>query len=142
MRGSRGFVLSVALPVVIFAGATVAAQSVSPSRGQPLLPSLPSISDVSLPHGVAAEVYLQSSRAGVNQFHVIFTTSGAASAGRNVPRVVASRTGGPTMALRVVKLSQGHYSAYAVFEPGTWRFTTVEMIDGRPQSFSIERVLS
>ena len=86
MRGWRGFVLSVALPVVIFAGATVAAQTVSPSRGQPLLPSLPSISEVSLPHGVAAEVYLQSSRAGVNQFHVIFTSSGAASpAARSVP---------------------------------------------------------
>ena len=51
MRGVRGFVLSVAVPVVIFAGATVAAQAVSPSRGQPLLPSLPSISDVTLPHG-------------------------------------------------------------------------------------------
>ncbi len=46
------------------------------------------------------------------------------------------------MALRVVRLSPGHYTAYAVFEPGTWRFTTVEMIDGRPQAFSIERVLS
>jgi len=143
MRGWRGFVLSVALPVVIFSGATVAAQTVSPSRGQPLLPSLPSISDVALPHGVVAEVYLQSSRAGVNQFHVIFTSSGAASAAANsAPRVMASRRGGTTMALRVVRLSPGHFSAYAVFESGTWRFTTVEMIDGRPQSFSIERVLS
>jgi hypothetical protein len=46
------------------------------------------------------------------------------------------------MALRMVKLSPGHYSAYAVFGPGTWRFVTVEVIDGRPQSFSVERVLS
>ena len=52
MRGVRGFVFSVAVPVVLFAGATVVAQAVSPSRGQPLLPSLPSISDVALPHGV------------------------------------------------------------------------------------------
>ncbi len=73
MRGVRGFVLSVAVPVVLFAGATVGAQAVSPSRGQPLLPSLPSISDVALPHGIGAEVYLQSSSAGVNQFHMIFT---------------------------------------------------------------------
>ena len=57
-----GFVLSVAVPVVLFAGATVAAQAVSPSRGQPLLPSLPSISEVALPHGMSAEVYLAVAR--------------------------------------------------------------------------------
>jgi len=143
MRGLRGFVLSVAVPVVIFAGATVAAQAVSPSRGQPLLPSLPSISDVSLAHGVAAEVYLQSSRAGVNQFHVIFTTSGAGSAVEGPPHVTASPPGGSPMSLRMVRLSPGHYTAYAVFEPpGTWRFTTTEEIDGRSQSFSVERGLS
>jgi len=136
-------VLSVAVPVVIFAGATVAAQAVSPSRGQPLLPSLPSISDVSLAHGVAAEVYLQSSRAGVNQFHVIFTTSGAGSAVEGPPHVTASPPGGSPMSLRMVRLSPGHYTAYAVFEPpGTWRFTTTEEIDGRSQSFSVERGLS
>ena len=139
MRGVRGFVLSVAVPVVLFAGATVVGQAVSPSRGQPLLPSLPSISTVSLPHGLSAEVYLQSSQAGVNQFHVIFTPSTGASA---TPRVLATRRGAAPMVLRMVKLDPGHYSAYAVFSPGTWRFVTVEVIHGRPQSFSFERVLS
>ena len=143
MRGLRGFVLSVAVPVVLFAGATVAFQTVSPSRGQPLLPSLPSISDVTLPHGLAAEVYLQSSRAGVNQFHVIFTTSNGASAAiKTAPRVVAARRGGPVMPLRLVKLSVGHYTAYGVFEAGTWRFTTVDVINGRSRSFTIKRALS
>ncbi len=143
MRGVRGFVLSVAVPVVIFAGVTVAAQAVSPSRGQPLLPSLPSISEVTLPHGVVAEVYLQSSRAGVNQFHVLFTSSAASVRVESAPRVTASRQGGATTALRVVRLSPGHYTAYAVFDPpGTWRFTTSARIDGRSQSFSIERPLS
>jgi soluble P-type ATPase len=143
MRGVRGFVLSVAVPVVIFAGVTVAAQAVSPSRGQPLLPSLPSISEVTLPHGVVAEVYLQSSRAGVNQFHVLFTSSAASVRVETAPRVTASRQGGATTALRVVRLSPGHYTAYAVFDPpGTWRFTTSARIDGRSQSFSIERPLS
>ncbi len=142
MRGLRGFVLAVAVPVMLFAGATVAGQAVSPSRGQPLLPSLPSISEVSLTHGVGAEVYLQSSRAGVNQFHLIFTSSGTPSDVRSAPHVVATRRGSPPMALRIVKLSPGHYTAVAVFDAGTWRFRAVEVIDGRPQSFSIERVLS
>jgi heavy metal translocating P-type ATPase len=142
MRGLRGFVLSVAVPVVLFAGATVAGQAVSPSRGQPLLPSLPSISEVSLTHGVGAEVYLQSSRAGVNQFHLIFTSSGTTAAPRRAPHVVATRRGSAPMVLRIVKLSAGHYTAYGVFAAGTWRFRAAEVIDGRTQSFSIERVLS
>ena len=115
MRGVRGFVLSVAVPVVLFAAATVVGQAVSPSRGQPLLPSLPSISTVALAPGSSAEVYLQSSRAGVNQFHVIFTPPSEPSGVSSTPRVVATRRGAAPMALRMVKLSPGHYSAYAVF---------------------------
>ena len=53
--------------------------------------------------------YLQSSNAGVNQFHVIFTPSGGSGA-TDTPRVVASRRGGPTMPLRLVRLSPGHYT--------------------------------
>ena len=142
MRGVRGFVLAVAVPVVLFASATVVAQAVSPARGQPLLPSLPSITDVSLPHGLSAEVYLQTSKAGVNQFHLIFTTPDGPVAIRTTPRVVAVRQGRATMQLRVVELSTGHYIAYAVFDSGTWRFTTTTSVGGRPRSFSVERVLS
>jgi hypothetical protein len=142
LRGVRGFVFSVALPVVLFAGATVAAQTVSPSRGQPLLPNLPSITEVTVAPGQSAEVYLQSSHAGVNQFHLIFTTAGRASAAPSGIHVVASRRGGPSMALRMVELSPGHYIAYAVFDPGTWRFSAVTTIDGHSHAFSIERVLS
>ncbi len=142
LRGLRGFVLSVAVPVVLFAGATVAAQAVSPSRGQPLLPSLPSISEVSLSHGLSAETYLQSSRAGVNQFHLIFTGAGATSSTTGRSLHVVARRGTTTMPLRLVKVSAGHYIAYAVFDAGTWRFTGVVTVDGRAQSFSVERVLS
>ncbi len=142
MRGLRGFVLSVAVPVVLFAGATVGAQAVSPSRGQPLLPSLPSISEISLPHGLGAEVYLQSSRAGVNQFHLIFTPSPPSTGTLGTPRVVASGPDGSSMALRIVRLGPGHYSAYGVFAAGAWRFTATESIEGRVRSFSIDRVLS
>ena len=142
MRGLRGFVLAVAVPVALFAGATMVAQAVSPARGQPLLPSLPSITDVSLPHGLGAEVYLQTSKAGVNQFHLLFTSSGGAATIRTTPRVIAERLGGETTPLRVVELSRGHFIAYAVFDSGTWRFTTVVALDGQPRSFSVERVLS
>ena len=143
LRGRRGFVLSVALPLVLFAGATVAAQAVSPSRGQPLLPSLPSISEYALPQGVTAEVYLQSSQAGVNQFHLIFTQSGRPSgAAIRDPGVVASRDGAGARPLRLVVFGPQHYVAYTVFNAGTWRFEVTVSIAGRPRSFSFERTLS
>jgi heavy metal translocating P-type ATPase len=143
MRGIRGFVLAVAIPVVLFAGATVAAQAVSPSRGQSLLPSLPAISEVSLPHGVSAEVYLQSSRPGVNQFHLIFTSShGAGGVIAISPLVLASRQGAHAEPLRLVRLSRGHYTSYSVFEAGRWHFTVVSTIAGRSRSFVVDRTLS
>ena len=96
LRGARGFALSVAVPVLLFAGATVGAQAVSPSRGQPLLPSLPSISDVALPHGVGAEVYLGSITRGVNQFHLFLTTSsGVPGSTVRAPHVIATPRRGP-----------------------------------------------
>src|SRR5580658_809891 len=72
MRGARGFALWLALPVVLFAGATVIGQVVSPARGQSLLPSLPvPISNIALADGGGAEVYLYPDHPGVNQLHVI-----------------------------------------------------------------------
>ena len=47
-----GSLASVLVPVVLFAGGTVASQIYSPSRGQSLLPTLPGITTVSLPGGV------------------------------------------------------------------------------------------
>jgi hypothetical protein len=91
---------------------------------------------------VSAEVYLQSSQAGVNQFHLIFTPTGGSSVASGTPRVVATRRGEVAMALRLVRVGPEHYIAYAVFDPGTWRFTARTVIHGRHQTFSIERVLS
>jgi heavy metal translocating P-type ATPase len=143
LRGARGFVFSVAVPVVLFAGVIVAAQAVSPSRGEPLIPSLPSIAQVSLSHGVSAEAYLQSSHAGVNQFHLIFTTPGPSS-GTAVtdPRVIAVAGRRATMTLRLARVSSDHYIAFPVLAPGTWHFTVGCVIDGRVRSFSLERVLT
>jgi hypothetical protein len=73
---------------------------------------------------------------------MIFTVSGRSTGAASATHVVATRRGGPSMALRMVELSPGHYVAYPVFDPRTWRFTAVTTIDGRSHAFSIERVLS
>lgn len=143
LRGVRGFLLSVAVPVVLFAGVVVVAQTVSPSRGQPLLPTLPNITDVSLQQGVAAEVYLQSSNAGVNAFHLFLSQSGGPPS-RSVarPRVVAVGPRHGTSSLRLVLVSPGHYIAFSDLSPGKWWFTVSDTIGGRPTSFLVERVIS
>ncbi len=143
LRGARGFLVSVLIPVALFAGGTAVAQVFSPSRGQPLLPVLYSISTVSLPEGSTAEVYLQSSSAGVNQFHLIFTEP-AGSTARTIgtPRALASLVGGTSMPLRLARFAPEHYIAYAVFGPGTWRFHVSVTVDGRSRSFTVDRALS
>ncbi len=88
MQGRRGVVVSVLLPIVLFASLTVVSEVVSPARGQSLLPELPSITTVALPHGGSAEMYLDPGTTGINQFHIIFSGSedgcghGEASGGR------------------------------------------------------------
>jgi len=143
LRATRGFAISVLIPIVAFASFTVAAEAVSPSRGQSLLPSLYSITTVNLPGGNAAEMYLVSSNAGVNQFHVVFTGP-AAGAGGGVPRpqVTATQRGGETMSLRIIRFGPSHYTAYAVFGPGIWRFHVRGLVGERPVTFSITRVLN
>ncbi len=143
LRGRKGFAISVLIPIVAFASFTVAAEAISPSRGQSLLPRLYSITTVNLPGGNAAEMYLPSSNAGVNQFHVVFTGP-AAGAGRGVPppQVMATRAGGGTMSLRMTRYGPSHYTAYAVFAPGTWRFRVHGLVGGRPTTFSVTRVLN
>lgn len=139
----RRFALSVAVPILLFAGVTTVAEAVSPSRGQPLLPTLPSITDVSMAHGVTAQVYLQSSQAGVNQFHVIFVaTSGGPLPSVGVPSATASRTSESVMPLRLARLSPRHYIAYSVFGPGTWEFTVSVRVDGQRHAFRVTRLLS
>jgi cation-transporting ATPase V/Cu+-exporting ATPase len=142
VRGVRGFVISVAVPILVFAGATVYAQSISPSRGQSLLPTLPSISDVALPHGVGAEAYLQTSNAGVNQFHLVFSRPGGSPVPVSAPQVVAHGPQGTVLRLRMVPISPQHYVAFAVLGAGSWHFAVHVTVDGRPASFSVERALS
>jgi heavy metal translocating P-type ATPase len=143
LRGARGFLASVLVPVVLFAGGTAVTQVFSPSRGQPLIPVLYSISTVPLPQGSAAEVYLATSKAGVNQFHLIFTEPGGSThTSIGAPHAVASLAGGGSMPLRLVRFAPQHYISYAVFGTGTWRFHVSVDLDGRARSFVVSRVLS
>jgi copper-transporting P-type ATPase V len=140
MRGARGFALWLALPVVLFAGATVIGQVVSPARGQSLLPSLPvPISQVSLSHGESAEVYLYPGHPGVNQLHVILEGLSPREQESSSVRVTASRHGGASELLRQLRLSPGHFVAYPTLGAGTWRFSMTASIHGRTVHFGVTR---
>jgi heavy metal translocating P-type ATPase len=140
MRGARGLALSVAVPIVLFGGATAVGQVVSPARGQPLLPTLPSIVDVGLPGGATAEVYLNSGNAGVNGFHLVVERGGNAVDTTGV-KVTATQSGLAPNPIRMALLSTGHYLGYTVLSTGTWHFAVRVMIDGRWDSFSVPRQL-
>jgi Cu+-exporting ATPase len=141
MRGVRGFVLSVAIPVVLFAGATVAGQEISPARGQALLPSAPNITDVNVVGGGVAEVYLDPGSAGVNGFHLIFEKNGSAEPVGPV-LLTGSRDGGGPQPMRIVRLSTGHFASYGVLAAGKWRFSVSTSVNGAQVSFTVDRTLS
>ncbi|MGH8994809.1 MAG: heavy metal translocating P-type ATPase, partial [Acidimicrobiales bacterium] len=139
-RGARGFAASVLIPVALFAGATVVTQIYSPSRGQSLLPTFYDITTVDLPGGVGAQVYLVKANAGVNTFHVLFTTPGPA-VGR--PSATAARGSGVPSPLRITRYSPNHYLAVGVFTPaGTWHFQVHVRVGGHQRSFGIVRTLT
>jgi heavy metal translocating P-type ATPase len=136
LGGRRGVVVSVALPLVLFAGLTVVSQIVSPARGQSLLPDLPSIATRALPQGGSVETYLDPGRSGVNQFHLIF--SGDASDVANIrPVVRAAPAGGSPATLRQITVGSGHFSEVVVLTPGPWRFDVTTPYGRRTLSFTV-----
>jgi hypothetical protein len=144
MRGARGFALWVAIPVALFAGATVIGQVVSPARGQALLPSLPvPISTITLSGGGSAEVYLYPGHPGANQLHVILDGLTRARSASSSVRITAEKTA-PSVAgtpeqLRQLELSPGHFVAYPTLGRGTWRFSMTATIGGRTVRFGVTR---
>jgi heavy metal translocating P-type ATPase len=136
----RGLALSVALPVLLFAALTVISQVVSPARGQSLLPSLPSITTVAVPHGGSAEVYLDPGGTGVNQLHLIFSGPPADLAAVR-PRVTAAVNGGTPQFLRQLRLSTGHFTDFAVLTAGRWEFQVTGTFGGTPMSFTVARTV-
>ena len=140
MQGRRGVVVSVLLPVVLFASLTVISAVVSPARGQSLLPELPSITSVALPHGGSVEMYLDPGTLGVNQFHIIFSGSKADLATVK-PLVLASVGGGSRKNLRQLRLAAGHYTDFVLLQPGRSTFHVVATFGSTPVSFDFSRTL-
>jgi len=139
-RGVRGVVVGVVVPVVVFAAITVAAQAVSPARGQSLLPTLPDISVVALPDGGSAEIYLQPGHPGVNQFHLIVTPPSGQTSG--LPRVQAVRGGGAPQQLRLVRLSPEHFLAVTVLGSGAWQFHVAVPLRSATAHVVVSRTIS
>jgi hypothetical protein len=136
-RGRRGLVAAVALPVLLFAAATVGAQLVSPARGQSLLPTLPDIVEVPLSSGGQAEVYLAPGSSGPNEFHLILPSVPSVT-----PRVTAASDGGVPQRLRQFTLSPGHYVDFVVLTPGAWRFSVATRFGHRPVTFEVTRTVT
>ncbi len=140
MHGRRGVAVSVVLPIVLFAVLTVVSQVLSPARGQSLLPSLPTITTVGLPHGGSAELYLDPGNVGVNQFHVILSGPGT-GARSAMPLVTAGPEGATPRVLRQLRVSPGHYTDFVVLTPGRWTFEVHTTLDGRPVTVTYTRTL-
>ena len=113
-----GVVLSVLLPVVLFAGLTVVSQVVSPARGQALLPELPSLFVTNPParRWVGRDLLRPRGGRGDQKWHLIFTGTAAQLATVH-PLVVAGPGGGPLQTLRQLKVSPGHFTDFVVLPP-------------------------
>jgi soluble P-type ATPase len=134
----RGLAMSVVLPVLLFAGLVGISQAVSPARGQSLLPTLPSITTVSLPAGGSVETYLNPGGVGVNQFHLIFSGTPAQIASVKTT-VTAGVDGRQAQALRQFEVSPGHFSDVVVLSAGRWRFHVVSTFGHTPVAFTVVR---
>ncbi len=137
-RGLRGVVLSILVPILLFAGLTVASEAVSPARGQFLLPTLTTISTVNLSGGRSAELYLQPSQPGVNEFHVLVSGPGSAAATVSV-RAVRGTT--PPPVPRQLRLGPGHYVDFVALTQGEWQFHVEVGVSGSRSSFTVDRVV-
>jgi copper-transporting P-type ATPase V len=141
LHGVKGVVFSIALPVVLFVTATVISQVVSPARGQSLLPELPTITTVNLPREGNAEVYLNPSTPGINEFHVYFYPNRSDTRITSV-NVTAKHRGGTFQPLRKLRASPIHYINYIVLTTGSWEFHVTAHVGGRAESFNIWRIIS
>jgi len=139
-RGRRGVVLSVAIPIVLFAGLVVVSQLISPARGQSLLPTVPSITSVGLPQGGSVESYLEPGGIGVNRFHLIFDGTQAQLATVD-PLVTAAVDGGSALVLRQLEVSPGHFTEFVVLSPGQWLFRVTTQFGRAPVSFAVSRTI-
>jgi heavy metal translocating P-type ATPase len=141
LRGAPGIGLSVLLPVALFAALTVAGQSLSPARGQSLLPELATISTVSLARGGSAEVYLDPGAPGLNELHVFIYPPHSRTAIGDV-EVTAALGARPPLLLRHLRIASNHYVNYVLLTSGTWIFHVSARVGGRVESFDVKRTIS
>ena len=135
LRGARAVALSVAVPMLLFGSVVVIGQAVSPARGQALIPSLPTILTVNLPHGASAEVYLGDLQSGPNELHLFMSGAHGASP------VVIEQHDGTSAPLRLVAVDATHYIGYPVLTSGVWRFSFTVDVQGRPSTFTTQFTL-
>ena len=140
MRGRRGVVVSVLLPVVLFAGLTVVSELISPARDNPSSPSSPLITTLALPHGGSVEIYLDPGGVGVDQLHLIFNGSEQDLATVK-PLVVARVDNGSPQVLRQFRVAAGHYSDIVLLTPGRTTFLVRTRFGGAPVSFEYSRTV-
>ncbi|MGD0882580.1 MAG: cation-translocating P-type ATPase [Acidimicrobiales bacterium] len=136
MTGRWGVVVSVLLPVVLFAGLTFVSQVVSPARGESLLPELPSLTITQLPDGGSLESYFDPGSAGVNQWHLIFSGTPSQIASTH-PHVVAGPVGTPVEPLRQLTVGPGHFTEIVVLTPGKWRFLVTSRFGTKTVSLTL-----
>ncbi len=133
----RGLVVSVAFPVVLFAGLIRDQRGVSPARGQSLLPTLPSITTIAVPRGGSVEIYLDPGGVGVNRLHLIFSgrpgRTGRGQARASPPASTVGRPGLPATAGE-----RGHFTDFVVLTPGRWAFHVTGRFGGAAMSFTVE----
>ena len=125
---------------MLFAGLTVIGQTLSPARGESLLPTLPSLTIINFPHGGSVETYFEPGGRGLNQWHLIFYGSKAELKSAS-PIVTASYNGSPPQPLRRLKIAAGHYTDFVVLQPGRWTFHVVSPFATRTVSFNIEKTV-
>jgi len=141
LSGARGVALSVALPIALFAGLTVASQAVSPARGQSLLPELPHISTVRLAGVGSAEVYLDPDASGLNELHLFFYPD-RAGARIGAVAVTAALGGRSAQVLRHLRIASNHYVNYVLLGPGKWTFRVSARINGHGEDFAVHRTIT
>jgi soluble P-type ATPase len=141
LGGRQGVMLSVAVPIVLFAGLVVVSQVLSPARGQSLLPTVPSVTTVGLPQGGSVESYLEPGGTGVNRFHLIFDGTQAQLATVD-PLVTAAVNGGPALVLRQLEVGPGHFTEFVVLSPGRWLFRVTTRFGRSPVSFALSRTIT
>ncbi len=138
--GRAGLAASVLLPVILFAGLTVAGQSVSPARGESLLPTLPSLTIVNIGHGGTVETYFEPGGAGLNEWHLIFY--GPAGDLASVQPVVTARLGNSApVRLRQIRVASGHFTEVVVLAPGHWQFSVHSRFGPAQVSFVVATVV-